>query len=200
MSGKRLFWLVLLILLVALALHLRYAVGRFQVGIMLARVEAASLQAATAGRLSRTLLEHNLRTLDRASTLAPAEVLVPIQRAGQYVLMGRHDRAVAAYNDALGLEPRSEIYRNLGQAQWSQGQKEEAQESFLRAVWLDHVLIRQLGKYLPQKRRMEGGSLILYEDFESGRFGVAGLGRQVVILKDGFEPAQEAQGFPRPEK
>ena len=67
-----------------------------------------------------------------------------IARGSQYYLMGRAEPAEQAYLEALRLEPKSEIYLDLGRAQWLAGRREEALRNFTLAVRLDPGLVREL--------------------------------------------------------
>ena len=90
------------------------------------------------------LLKGNLELLRRAGELDPAEIAIVVGRGSQYLLLRRPDAAIGAYRQALTLEPRPEIYLNLGRAQQMAGRNEEAQASFDEAVRLDPHLAPQV--------------------------------------------------------
>lgn len=145
----RAFWLVLVLLVAALVGQLRLTVSRLGASRALTQVELRSKAALAAGRSSRLLFAENLRILRRAADLDPLEVGVPIARGTQHLLLGSAEAAEEAYIDALRLEPRPEIYLNLGRAQLRTSTPEAAKKSFGTAVTLDP----NLAQYIPAKGR-----------------------------------------------
>ncbi len=137
MKGR---WLAI-VLSVSLALGVFWQVQRSAerrlASRLLARVEAISLQLVAAGQAPRQILQRNLRDLRRAEELDPVESGIPLALGSQYLLLSRPQAAEQAYLDALAVEPRPEIYLNLGKAQMLAGQEAEARESFDKAVVLD---------------------------------------------------------------
>ncbi len=144
----RAFWLVVVLLVAALAGQLRLTVARLGASRALAQVELRSKAALAAGRSSRILFAENLQLLRRAAVLDPLEVGVPIARGAQHLLLGSPEAAEEAYGDALRLEPRPEIYLNLGRAQLAHA-PEDARKSFGTAVTLDP----NLAKFIPPAGR-----------------------------------------------
>lgn len=132
------------LLLAALVAQVRESLDRRLASRLLARVEAISLEILSAGQAPRVLLAQNLRDLRRARELDPLEVGVPLALGSQYLLVRRPQEAEAAYLEALEVEPRPEIYLNLGKAQMLAGEDEKADESFRRAVLLDWHMADQV--------------------------------------------------------
>ena len=145
----RAFWLVLVLLVAALAGQLRLTVARLGASRTVFQIEMRSKAAQAAGRASRLLFAENLRILRRAAELDPLEVRVPLLRGTQHFLLGSPEAAEEAYLDALRLEPQAEIYLNLGNAQLKAGTPEAARKSFGTAVTLDP----KLAKYIPANGR-----------------------------------------------
>jgi tetratricopeptide (TPR) repeat protein len=145
-KGKILVWPLLAVLaLASVAQAVRWR-DRRQASRSLYIVEARTRAAIQAGSASRRLFADNLSELERAARLAPAEVGIPLARGTQYLLRGSYDSAVSAYQEALRQEPRPEIYLNLGRAQYAAGQRDEAGESFAKAVQLDPRLAEAVPK------------------------------------------------------
>jgi tetratricopeptide (TPR) repeat protein len=137
MKGRTLAAILTLLLALATAGQTVRWHDRTTASRLLAEVEALSLQAAGVGEVPASLVASNLQALRRAAPLDPAEVGIPIARGSQYFLLSRAEPAIAAYQEALALEPRSEGYLNLGRAQWLAGRTDEARRSFGLAVRLD---------------------------------------------------------------
>jgi tetratricopeptide (TPR) repeat protein len=121
---------------------------RMLAGRLLRQVEGVSL-AVVAGQAPKGLLGGNLQLLRRAAALDPVEVGIPIARGSQHLLLGSPDAAIEAYREAMALEPRPEIYLNLGRAEQAAGRPEEAQRDFKTAVQLD----AKLAQYVPEEMR-----------------------------------------------
>ena len=137
MSGRTLAVILTLLLTLATAGQALRWRHRLTASRLLAEVEALTLAAARSGQAPAGLIAANLEALRRAAPLDPVEVGIPIARGTQYFLLSRADPAIAAYGEALALEPRSEGYLNLGRAQWLAGRSDEARRSFGVAVRLD---------------------------------------------------------------
>jgi tetratricopeptide (TPR) repeat protein len=135
--GKQLVWPLLILFGLTLAAQTARWRHRWQASRSLYVVEARTRAAIQAGQASRQLFAENLALLDRAARRAPAEIGVPIARGTQYLLLGSFDRSISAYEKALRQEPRPEVYLNLGRAQFAAGRREEAKDSFAKAVQLD---------------------------------------------------------------
>jgi tetratricopeptide (TPR) repeat protein len=122
---------------------------RLEASRLLSNAEALTLGIA-AGRLPRQAVADNLEALRRAAALDPVEVGIPIALGSQYLLLDRPEPAEQVYLEALRLEPRSEVYLDLGRAQWMAGRREEALRSFGVALRLDPLLVRGLPTRVPE--------------------------------------------------
>ena len=149
MSGRRLVWVLLPLLALALVLEVRSAVRRMQASMVLGRVKEVTLEADRRGRLTRRMLERNADLLRRVEASSPTEVALPIARGGQYLLLNRPRAAVRAFEKALSIEPRGEVYAHLGRAFLALGDREAAAEAFRAAVVLDPAQRRALADLLP---------------------------------------------------
>lgn len=155
-TGRRLLWVLIPLLAVALGLQLRQAERRWRASHQLALIEHTTRRLAEQGVLSRRplpprvqrLLEQGTRILRDAGPLDPVEVGIPIARGSLYRLLSRPKAAVRAYEEALELEVRSEIYLNLGRIHLGGGEPEAARAAFGKAVLLNHKLIKELRPYL----------------------------------------------------
>lgn len=142
--GRLLFWIVLPLLLGALvAQGLRYQ-DHWRAARMLRVVEFVTGEVVRSGRSNPTLLWRHVRLLEDAARLDPANAGIPLAEGSQYRLLGRGEEAAEAYRRALALEPRPEIWLNLGAAQQMTGDGEAARASFLKAVKLDPRMRRQV--------------------------------------------------------
>jgi Flp pilus assembly protein TadD len=137
MSGRRLFPVLIVFLVIALGWQTVRMRNRIVASRLLALVESRTRAAIAARRAPSTLFAEHLVWLDRAERLDPLEIGVPIARGAQYLLLRRPDEATAAYRAAAALEPRPEIDLNLGRALLLRGDREAARLSFARAVRLD---------------------------------------------------------------
>ncbi len=162
LTGRLCFWLLLPLLAVALTLQVREAFSQWRASRVLAAVETVTQQASRNGRLPPQIGNHHLRLLSEAAALNPAQVDVPVARGWQYLLMKRPQAAVRAFDEALALEPRAEVYANLGQAHLAAGDRDAAREAFRRAVTLDPGLYDELpasiARSLPRPPRPRPGS------------------------------------------
>jgi tetratricopeptide (TPR) repeat protein len=144
-TGRRLFWIVLPLAVAALVAQTVRARDLLAANLVLRQVERSSVAAARqAGARAAPVFEANVRLLQRAERLAPADSRLPLARGSQYLLLGRPRAAIAAYQDALAVGPRSEIHLNLGRAQLMAGDAAAARESFRRAVVLNPRLRDQV--------------------------------------------------------
>ncbi len=130
-------WVAVLLLLLALLAQTGRLRDRLTAGRMLRQVELLSMAAIARNQLPRGLVAANLELLRRASVLDPTEIGIPIARGTQYLLLSNGSSAARAYGEALALEPRPEVYLNLGRALATDGRVEEAREQFRTAVRLD---------------------------------------------------------------
>ncbi len=137
--GRRLFWVLLPLLVAALVLEVGRARRLAYASRIAAVVKDVTIGANLNGRLSRRLLESNLELLRATEPLSPVEVALPIARGGQYLLLQRPKAAIRAYEHALTIEPRGEIYVHLGRAYLQLGEREAAEQAFRTAMVLDHT-------------------------------------------------------------
>lgn len=135
---------VLLILALALAARGYSGARRLEASRLLSRAETVSLGMVARGQAPRQLLAQNLRDLRLAAELDPLEVGIPLALGSQYLLLGRPEKAAESYREALALEPRPEIYLNLGKALRLSGQEQEANQCFDRAIRLDRNMRQQV--------------------------------------------------------
>jgi tetratricopeptide (TPR) repeat protein len=137
MKGRLLIWPLAAVLALALVGQTVRWHARLTAGRLLARVESLTMAAVRQGSAPRGLLRANLDALKEAGALDPVEVGVPIARGSQYLVFGDPDLAIESYQAAAALEPRPEIYLNLGRAELAARRLDEARQSFALAVRLD---------------------------------------------------------------
>jgi tetratricopeptide (TPR) repeat protein len=132
--------------LVLAALFAQTSRGRALVGAnqRLRAVEVTSLAAARQGERAEPLLLANLSVLREAERMDPADVALRVARGSVYFLLGRMEQAVASYEDAQRLEPRPEIYFNIGRAKLALGDRGAADTAFARAIRIDPRLAKEL--------------------------------------------------------
>lgn len=152
-SGKRrwapahpLAAVIVALLVVLLGLDLWGGLRRLQASRLLRQVEELTL-AVAAQRVSANHLQKNLENLERAAELDPLLVGVPLAQGGQYLLLGRTGEAVEAYHRALDLEPRPEIYLNLGRAHMQAGREVPGRQAVKKAVTLDWHLQKEIPRF-----------------------------------------------------
>ena len=143
-SGSTLGWLAAAVLVLALVLQGNRWHDRLLGSAMLRQVELVSISAATSGRAPGNLLPTHLELLRRAQELDPAEVGIPIARGSQFLLFGDPRAAIPPYRAALALQPKPEIYADLGRAFLASGDLAEARRQFRLAVRLDPSLLSQV--------------------------------------------------------
>jgi tetratricopeptide (TPR) repeat protein len=137
LRGRILVWPLVAVLALGCAAQMVRWRSRMEAGRLLAHVEALSLAVAQQGKAPRRLLQVNLDMLRRAAALDPVEVGVPIARGSQHLLFGSPEAAIEPYRAAAALEPRPEIYLNLGRAEWLAHRPEDARRDFALAFRLD---------------------------------------------------------------
>jgi tetratricopeptide (TPR) repeat protein len=143
-KGRILVWPLAAVLAFSLAAQTARWRDRLTAGRLLADVEALSLAAVRQGSVPRGLLGANLEALRRAASLDPVEVGIPIARGSQFLLSGNAEAAIESYEAAAALEPRPEIYLNLGRADWLAKRSEEARRNIALALRLDPRLAAAL--------------------------------------------------------
>jgi tetratricopeptide (TPR) repeat protein len=136
-------WSAALCLLLApvLAVHLRSLLQRLEASrIVRTTSEVAQLAMQSGAMAARPVLQANLAPLDRAASLDPLAVGVPLTTAGHYVLLGNPTAAIESYRRGLAIEPRAELYINLARALSMANRREEAVASADSAVVLNPFL------------------------------------------------------------
>ena len=98
----------------------------------------------TLGARRASQLRGNIARLRQAGQLDPLEIGIPIARGSQYYLLRQPQAAVEAYEEALRLEPRPEIYLNLGRALDLAGRRDEASRAFFLASRMDPRLLPEV--------------------------------------------------------
>jgi hypothetical protein len=142
--GATLGWLLAAVVVVALVGQGYRWRDRLLGSALLRQVELVSISAATSGRHPANLLPAHLELLRRAAALDPSEVGIPIARGSQFLLFGDPRAALPEYRAALDLQPKPEIYADLGRAYLAFGDVAEARRNFRLAVRLDPTLIAQI--------------------------------------------------------
>jgi O-antigen ligase len=143
-SGTSLGWLLAAVVVAALVFQGYRWRDRLLASALLRQVELVSISAATSGHAPGNLLPAHLELLRRAAALDPSEVGIPIARGSQFLLFGDPRAAIPEYRAALALQPKPEIYSDLGRAYLASGDLEEARRNFRLAVRLDPTLASQL--------------------------------------------------------
>lgn len=161
MKGWHLALLLAFILGAVLALQIRRLDQRWEASRILRTVEAVTERVRAGGTavppaVRQQLLQRNLEILKRAAEQAPDEVTTLVLRGGQYSLLGRQELALRSYRQALALEPRAEIYLNLGHLHWSREERDEARRAFALAGFLDHSAVPGLRKFFAAGQRPWG--------------------------------------------
>jgi tetratricopeptide (TPR) repeat protein len=139
MNGRALVWPLLLVLGLALVGQTIRWRERMTASRILNTVERMTMNAR------RTyVLYTNIELLRRAERLDPLEVGIPLARGSQHYLLRQPQAAVEAYEEALRLEPRPEIYLNLGRALDLAGRRDEARRAFFLASRMDPRLLPEV--------------------------------------------------------
>ncbi len=152
-GGRRLMLVALPLAIALTAVVLSHASKRWRASAMAAEVFESSVKAAATGRPARGVMLKNLEQLSKAEALDPTNVTVPLMRGSQHLLLRDPHAALRAYNEALALEPRSEIYLNIGRAHRMAGDEDAAANAFDKAIVLDRSLRRDLESFFERRRR-----------------------------------------------
>jgi len=105
-----------------------------------------------AGQLRANALVPWVRALREASEMDPTSLRVLAARGDLFLLVGRDESAVEAYDEALALEPRAEVYFNRSLALEQLGRDREAALDRERALVLDPRLERRPARPKPKRR------------------------------------------------
>ena len=155
-SGRGLCWLVAPLLAAALVGQTLRAGDLLEANRILHQVEQVSVLAGAATSRAAPLFWANLKLLQNAERLAPADSRLALARGSQFLLLDRPREAAAAYREALAVEARPEIYLNLGRALAAAGDRQAAAESFHRAETLAPWLSSRVPAELRRRSRREG--------------------------------------------
>ncbi|HBL29451.1 MAG TPA: hypothetical protein DD490_21675 [Acidobacteria bacterium] len=142
MKGRLLVGPLLLLLGLALLAQTVRWQNRMTASRVLRSVETVTMAAVRARRADP--LPANIDLLRRAAERDPLEVGIPIARGSQHLLLGQSQAAIDAYEEALRLEPRPEVYLNLGRAYDLAGRSEDAAHAFALALRIDPRLLPQV--------------------------------------------------------
>jgi tetratricopeptide (TPR) repeat protein len=141
-NGRLLAWPLLLVLALALAGQTIRWDDRLTANRALRGIEALTAAAVRVGRAD--VLRANIESLRRMEKRDPLEVGLPLARGSQHLLLRQGQAAISAYEEALKLEPRPEIYLNLGRALALEGRIEEARQNFRIAMRLSPRLAPEI--------------------------------------------------------
>jgi tetratricopeptide (TPR) repeat protein len=119
----------------------------------LAAIEQRTTAAFQARRAPPDLIPRHIEALRRIGQLDPSEVGVPVALGTQHLLLAQAPAALAAYREAEALEPRPEIYLNLGRALLMSGAREDADRHFSLAARLDPTLAAEVARALQGPQR-----------------------------------------------
>lgn len=157
MSGRVAARILVALLGVALLAQAWSANSRWQASRIAAMVERLSVRATGLGQVPTRLIENNLERLREAEALDPTNVSLPMLRGSQYLLLGRPRPALRAYDRALEVEPRAELYLNRGRALRMAGDEEAAGRAFRTALLLDPNISPEARRYLQTHERRRRG-------------------------------------------
>jgi tetratricopeptide (TPR) repeat protein len=165
-SGRRLFPLVLVVLAVLTWWSFERMQQRLRANLILNMAEIQGGQIAAregaVGPELRPLIATTIQGLRQAVADAPADSRIPLAIGSHYLMLGNVTEAAEWYRRALELEPRPEIYLNLGRAAWAAGDRDAAIEHFRSAVLIEAGLRRSVPPALreempePPQRRQSG--------------------------------------------
>ena len=99
--------------------------------------EELGIAMVQTGRGNSFLVERMVGRLQVAGARAPWDPRIPLAAGGLSMIDGDVNAAVDAYRRAIAIEPRPEIYFNLGHALLALGEPDEALTAFGAAVRLD---------------------------------------------------------------
>lgn len=112
--------------------------------LTLNRAERGTESMLASGRIDRLVLRQRIEQLQRATREAPYDSRLPLVVGSHYLLLGDAAQAESWYRRALDIEPRPEIYLNLGRALTAEHKQEEGAEALQAAVDLEPSLLKSL--------------------------------------------------------
>jgi tetratricopeptide (TPR) repeat protein len=127
------------------------------------------------GHLPRRLLDDNIGLLERAIEVDPTLIEARVALGGHLYLLRRMEQSEQAYQGALALERRAEVYTNLVRLALIRDDRAAAAEMAATAVALDPQLADAFGEMLKQydlrrTPRSEDPKAKLFGDsFENGK-------------------------------
>jgi len=137
-------WLAPGLMAALLLAHGQFSLHRLRAQRLLWSVETRTIALLQARSLTRQQIAAHLNALADARDLDPGEVGIPAAIGGQHFLLGQTEAAIEAYERADRIEPRPEIFLNLGKLALLEERRERAIEYFVRAVALDPWLKLEL--------------------------------------------------------
>lgn len=144
-------WLAPALLAGLLVAHGQTSLHRLRAQRLLWSVETRTITLLQTRSLTRQQIAAHLNALADAEQLDPGEVGIPSAIGGQYFLLGQTKAARLAYRRARELEPRPEIFLNLGKLRLMDRQRGAAVKLMARAVALDPSLAREVPEELRQR-------------------------------------------------
>ncbi|HVS13703.1 MAG TPA: tetratricopeptide repeat protein [Thermoanaerobaculia bacterium] len=162
MSGRRLLWVVAPLLAALVWWSSERAYDRLRASVVLQGAESQGARIAAQwsrlGPQARPLVTAHLQALRAVRELAPADARVPLAIGSHYLLLENATSATEWYRRALAVEPRAEIYLNLGRAALLAGDRPAALEHFRTAIRLDRSFRRSLPPDVAEELATEASS------------------------------------------
>jgi tetratricopeptide (TPR) repeat protein len=122
---------------------------RLQASLLVGQVQRQIAEIRERGEALESALASQLGLLQRARALDPGSLQAIAAYGDLLLLSGEPEAAAAVYRQGLALEPRAELYFNLGLALWALEEEREALEAFRAAAALDP----RLGRLTPPEAR-----------------------------------------------
>ena len=142
-------------ILVTLALQVQRADRRLESGELVWTARQRG-QAVLSGQAPARLLPASVSMILRARELDPGSIEAVAAAGDLFLLLGREETAQRTYLEALDLEPRPEIYLNLGTIELRLGNEAEARKLFSKATQLDRGLRKTVREILKENRVRKG--------------------------------------------
>jgi len=124
---------------------------------LIGSIDAPQLRAAELAR-------NNAQRMQACVASCPENVAAAMDLAACYRILGQHQKAIAAYNSALRVDRRPELYLNLGQAQIEAGDKREGLQNLITACLYNPALLDEIGEQQPEVREAVGRYQIQLEE------------------------------------